>query len=225
MCTVEVEHKNNKKKYRFFLVSRGRQALLGMPDTDALNIIKININSIGAEQAKCCTNMHTVWGSGPKQEMVRGVMCYTNMDSISNSWDNKTKPIVEKKIPQKQQSISFQVLTMKATRKATQQIHKDFDDVFNGMQCFEGTFSLQLKPDSKSYQVPPRWVAYTFQKPFQEEVRLCLNPACLNQALIRPIHRGPTLNKILLKLNNAKHLSLTDASSWYHSFKLDEKSS
>ena len=33
--------------------------------------------------------------------------------------------------------------------KSTQHIHKDFDEVFNGIGCFEGTFSLQLKLDSK----------------------------------------------------------------------------
>ena len=62
---------------------------------------------------------------------------------------------------------------------------------------------------------------------FNVKVRLCLDLACLNQALIRPIHRGPTLNDILLKLNNAKYISLidADASSGYHNLKLDEKSS
>ena len=54
--------------------------------------------------------------------------------------------------------------------ESTQQIHKDFDDVFSGIWCFEGTFSLQLKPDSKPYQAPPRHVAYALQKPFQEEL-------------------------------------------------------
>ena len=57
------------------------------------------------------------------------------------------------------------------------------------------------------------------------KVRLCLDPACLNQALIRPIHREPTLNDILPKLKNVKYLFLTDASSGYHNLKLDEKSS
>ena len=114
-------------------------------------------------------------------------------------------------------------------------------------------FSLQLKPDSKPYQVLTRHMAYALQKPFQEElerlqkldilaplewcnsfvlvpkangkVRLCLDPACLDQALIRPIHRGPTLNEILSKLNNAEYLSLIDMSSGYHNLKCDEKSS
>ena len=34
------------------------------------------------------------------------------------------------------------------------------------------------------------------------KVRLCLDLARLNQTVIRPIHRGPTLNDILPKLNN-----------------------
>ena len=57
------------------------------------------------------------------------------------------------------------------------------------------------------------------------KVRLCLDPARLNQVLIRPVHRGPTLNDILPKLNNVKYLSLTDASSGYHNLKLDARSS
>ena len=57
------------------------------------------------------------------------------------------------------------------------------------------------------------------------EVRLCLDPVHLNQALIRPIHRGPTLNNILPKLNNANYLSLIDVHSEYHNLKLDKQSS
>ena len=92
--TVEVEHKNNKKKCRFFVVPRNGQVLLCMPDTDVLNTIKINIYAIGAEQTggsdKCCANMHTVQGDEPKQETGRAEKCYTNMDSISKS-NSKTK--------------------------------------------------------------------------------------------------------------------------------------
>ena len=114
--------------------------------------------------------------------------------------------------------------------------------LFNGIGCFDGTFSLQLKPDSKPYQFAPRYTAYVLQKPFEEElkclqkqdiiaplgvdetaewcnsfvlvpkangrVRLCLNPEWLNQVLIRPVNRGPILNDILPRFNNAKYLSL-----------------
>ena len=134
-----------------------------------------------------------------------------------------------------------------------------FDNVFNGIGCFEGTFSLQLRPDSKPYLVPPRHVAYALQKLFKEELdclqkldiimplgvdetvewcnrfvlvprtngkfRSCLDPAGLNQALIRPVHGGPTLNDILPKLNNVQYMSIIDMRLGYHNLKLDEKSS
>ena len=57
------------------------------------------------------------------------------------------------------------------------------------------------------------------------KVRLCLVPARLNQVLIRPVHRGPTLNDIFTKLNNAQYLSLIDASSGFWNLKQDKRSS
>ena len=57
------------------------------------------------------------------------------------------------------------------------------------------------------------------------KVRLRLDPVRLNQALIRPVHRGPTLNNIIPSLNNVKYMSIIDASLGYHNLKLDEKSS
>ena len=48
---------------------------------------------------------------------------------------------------------------------------QDFEDVFNGTGCFDGTFSLQLKPDSKPYQVPLRHMVYTLQKSFRGGIR------------------------------------------------------
>ena len=50
------------------------------------------------------------------------------------------------------------------------------------------------------------------------KVRLCLDPARLNQGLLRAIHRGHTLNDILPKYNNVRY-------SRYHNLKLDDKSS
>ena len=71
-----------------------------MPDTDALNKIKINIDSIGAEDArdsKSCANMHTAQETEPKQETDSVEKCYTNMDSILKLRDNRTKPMVKTK--------------------------------------------------------------------------------------------------------------------------------
>ena len=57
------------------------------------------------------------------------------------------------------------------------------------------------------------------------KVWLCLDPAQLNHALIRPIHRAPTLNDILPKLNNVQYMSIINAGSSYHNLKLDKQSS
>ena len=95
-----VENKNNKKKCKFFVVPGNRQALLGLPDTDMLNIIKINIDLIGAEDArhsKWCVNTHTVQESEPNQETDGAEKCYTNMDGISKLRHNNTRPMVKTK--------------------------------------------------------------------------------------------------------------------------------
>ena len=57
------------------------------------------------------------------------------------------------------------------------------------------------------------------------KVRLFLDPAILNQALTRPVHRGPTLKNTFPKLNNVKYLSPIEASSAYHNLKVDERPS
>ena len=55
------------------------------------------------------------------------------------------------------------------------------------------------------------------------KVRSCLDPVRLNKALIRLVHRGPTVNDIFPKLKNAKYLSLADAHSGYHNLKFDDR--
>ena len=71
-------------------------------------------------------------------------------------------------------NISLLGLSKKSDKKAsteiTKQLQKEFEDVFTGIGCFDGTFSFKVKPDSKQYQVPSWYLAYTFQKQFKEEL-------------------------------------------------------
>ena len=112
-----------------FAVPGNGQVVLGMPDIDVLNIIKININSIATEDArdsdKQCANMHAVWESEPKQETDRAEKCKTNMDSISKLRDNKESQQSKQHLI-KQQSISFQVLPMKVTGKRVLNLHDKY---------------------------------------------------------------------------------------------------
>ena len=60
-----------------FVVPGNGQALLRMPDTAALKIINLNIDSIQAEVAECKTNT--------KQEMHTVSKGHTNMDAGVNT--------------------------------------------------------------------------------------------------------------------------------------------
>ena len=62
-------------------------------------------------------------------------------------------------------------MTGKKSAEITQQQQRDFEDVFNRIGCFDGTFSLQLKPDNKSYQASLGHVAYALQTPFKKELK------------------------------------------------------
>ena len=112
-----------------------------------------------------------------------------------------------------------------ASTEITRKLHRGFEDLCSRIGCFEGKFSLQVKPDSKLYQVTPKMCSLCTTKPFKEElewlhqqdiitplgmdetaewcdyfvvvptpngkVRLCLDPARLNQAFIRQVHMDP----------------------------------
>ena len=55
-CTVYIKFKNVKKRCIFFVVPGNGQALLGMPDMAALNIVNLNIDLIQVVTMECKTN-------------------------------------------------------------------------------------------------------------------------------------------------------------------------
>ena len=70
-------------------------------------------------------------------------------------------------------SIFFQAKAQRVTKtsiKIIKQLQRGFEDLFSGIGCFDGMFSLQVKPDNKLYQEPPRHIAYALQKLFKEEL-------------------------------------------------------
>ena len=156
-CTVEIEHKNKNKLCKFSVVLGNGQALLGMADIDTLDIININIHSIGTEhgggKVNCCTNKAAAQSMDTTQETNRSEKCYIHKDCISKS-DNTDKSQINNKLAN---AIGYFLpgpncdSDKRMNAEITQQLQKDFEDVFNGIGCFDGTFSLQLKPGSKPY--------------------------------------------------------------------------
>ena len=165
MCTIIIKLKNTKKECVFFVVPGNSQALFRLPDTAALKLINLNIDSIQVKVAECKTNT--------KQEMHMVAKGCTYMDA-----DSKTTPGANGQNGQNNanKSINYFFLSSNVDadkRKSsdlTQKIHNTFVDVFHGIGCFECTFSLQLKLESKPYQVPPRHVVYVLHKSFKEEL-------------------------------------------------------
>ena len=262
-CTVQIKFKNIKKRCIFFVVPGNGQVLLGMPDMAVLNLINLNIDSIHTITADCKTNKEqetcTSIEGCTNKNTTRDEDCKNNNTSVDNKQDTNgcNSPCNKHISIYYVHSLNNIDADQRSSSAMVQDIHTRFGNIFNGIGCFEVTFSLQLKPDSKPYQALPRHVAYVLQEPFKEEVRclqemdiimplgvdetlewcnsfvlapkangkvrLCLDPAQLNQALIRPVHRGLTLNNILPKLNNVQYMSIIDASSGYHNLKLDKQ--
>ena len=54
--------------------------------------------------------------------------------------------------------------------RKTEQLQKKSKDVFTGIDCLDGMFPVQAKANCKPYHAPPKLVAYTLQKPFNEEL-------------------------------------------------------
>ena len=159
---VTIEFKNSKKLGVFFVVLGNGHVLLGMPDTASLHILNLNIESIQAQMAKCRTKR--------EQETHKVAEDYTNIDIAGISKQTANSQIQ----PAKPINYFYSSRNIETDKREsdvmTQKIHSSYNDVFNGIGCFKGTFSLQLKPNSKPHQMPPRHVAYALQKPFKEEL-------------------------------------------------------
>ena len=146
MGTCKVKKQHNKKG-NFFVAPGNGQALLGMPDIEILDILTINCNTIGTEEAakaaKCSVNRAYSKDSGceqqytnTRQEADRPEKCHTNTDSNPNSKSNN----LDKPMFNTNEIISFLALIKRMSVEITQQLQRDFKDVFKGIVCFDGTF-------------------------------------------------------------------------------------
>ena len=74
MCTVKIEHNNKQKLCNFFVVKGNRQALLGLPYIEILNILTINCNTIDTKEmdkaTKCNTNTANSQGAQCEQHYI-----------------------------------------------------------------------------------------------------------------------------------------------------------
>ena len=147
-----------------------------MPDTAALKIININIDSIEAASTwkeECNTNISNAKELNTRQDAHVAKKSCTNMNEdlkVANNANRSSSNTNINTLTNYFLSYPNIEVGKRKSIELTQRIYNLFDNVFNGIGCFEGTFSLQLKPDSKPYQAPPRCVAYALQKMFNDEL-------------------------------------------------------
>ena len=203
------------------------QTLLVLPDIDALNIINITVNTIDMKDGNGTDNCYTNeaipqsrWYeqqyTNMTQETERAEKCYTNTDSISKS-DNTHKLTVENKL-----SNTIDYILQGPNHDIDKSECWNHSRCFNRIGCFDGTFSSQLKPDGKTYQAPPRHVAYALQKPFEEELKWLQK-----HDIITPLGIGETaewchnfvlvpISQIMPRLSKAKSSTHKDGAKGTH---------
>ena len=163
-CVRPLSNSKMLKKCVFFVGPGNGQALLGMPDMVALKIINVNIDSIQKEIRDCKTNRGQE--THANTEDCRNINAHSTAKQDGNGQQHQANKLINYFYSSNNTDAD------KSRSKAmTHRIHEECGKVFNGIRCFKGTFSLQLKPDRKPYQVPPRHIAYALQKPFKEELQ------------------------------------------------------
>ena len=143
MCAVTIKFKDIKKRCVFVVVLGNGQALLGMPDTAALKIIDINIDSIQAKKEECNTIISDARELNTKQEV-----CVAEKSCINTDADSK----VNNKVNGHSDNTNLKTITnyflslpnVEADKrkiiKLIWEIHNTLGDVFNGIWCFRDTF-------------------------------------------------------------------------------------
>ena len=137
MCAVLIKFKNVKKCCVLFVGLGNGQALLGMPDTAALNIINGNIDYIQVEITECKTNIGL-----ETHAIAKGC---TNVDAVViNKQDANGQN--DQNPSNKSINYFYSLNSIDADKRESsammQKIHEKFGNIFNGIGCFEGTFSL-----------------------------------------------------------------------------------
>ena len=164
-----------------------------------------SIETVGTQKEKCNTNVSDAKTSNVKQETHGAKENCTSTDEDLKNTSNV--------------SGSDNNINTNTPRHVAYVLQKLFKDELDWLQKLHIITSLGVDKTAECCN------SFVFIPKGNGKVRLCLDPAVLNQTLNRPVHRGPTLNNILPRLNNVKCMSIIDASSWYCNLKLDEKSS
>ena len=140
VCKVNIINKWIKHGYSFFVGPGSGPALLRIPDCERLQLLRINSQTMKK------------W---------REVKEQTKQDDSKINNDFK----INQKLNHNMEIGYFIAgpeteADMVVSAKTAQIMHNGFSNVFTGIRCFKGTFSLQVKYGAKAYQAVPRHLLY-----------------------------------------------------------------
>ena len=136
---VTIEFKNLKKHCVFFFVVLGNsQALLEMPDTTALNILDLNIDSIQVEVANCKTNREQ-----ETHKVAEGCTSIKTVGIIKQNSNGQNQP---NKLINYFYSSTDREADKRQSNDMTQKIHNTYGDVLMVLGASKAHFHYSLNP-------------------------------------------------------------------------------
>ena len=147
--SVKIRHSDKCVKCRFFVVLCDGPAVLGMPDIELLGVIRVICEAIDNETNDKKLDVQT-------RHQADSQNCSTNRDPQAKPYgdnvsrDKTSKPNYLNSSTNKTDiSDYFHSRDNKEAEKRSETIskrkHNDFNDLFSGIECFEVTFSLQVR--------------------------------------------------------------------------------
>ena len=213
VCSATLLHKGNRIKADFFVVKNG-PAILGLPTSEKLKVITINVDTVEHMTVTMEHDDADYYNNDKERQdskkaktnmmhefndVFQGVGCFAGECTIH--LDPNVPPSVS---PPRRIPVALQ------------------DPVKAELESMESQGIIA----SLAVDEPSEWCnSFICASKSNGNLRFCLDPAKLNEAIIRPYHYTPTLEDVLPKLNGAKYFSILDARSGYWNIKLDNKSS
>ena len=205
--SLPCQYKGKKFMCTFYLSDKEGPILLGLPASEALGIIKINVESVKvnyippdmpmAERPPIKSKEHL-------REMYPE--CFTNGPDNAFpdyeyhvSTDRNVKPVIHS--------------TRRLPIELRDEVKKELD-------------RMVARGAIAKVDVPTKWVnSMVIAKRANGRVRICLDPHDLNKAVQREHYAPPILQDIIHQLNGSDTFTKLDAKDGYWHIKLDEQSS
>ena len=217
-CRVKLKFKGKEKICHFYIVP-GTTSLIGLPDAESLKLISANIKKIDEARNLC---------DGEDKETL-----FVKQDTQAE--DMRASKNLEKEVMREHADLftgvgclegkvhihlkegvtPYQAPPRRVAYSMQDPLKEELD------RLVKENILVKLDADTKS-----EWCNSFVCRPKPAGgIRLCLDPAKLNAAIIRPVHRSKTMDDIKPKLEGAQYFSILDLKSGFWNLELDYESS